>query len=458
MAKRYLITDFGATTEASENTAAIQSAIDTCFLAGGGEVVIPAGVFLTGDIRLRSHVTLYLKAGAVLRGIRDPLAYYHYQSDTVEPLPPAWYAGNTPEMTEKQDFHGGKIPPGCRWCHGLIRAIHAEDVAIVGEAGAVIDGNDCYDAIGEEHYRGPHAISMEDCRNIRFSGYTVKNSANWAHAIFHSENIHMRNVTVRAGHDGVHFTTCRNMTVEDCAFYTGDDCVAGLDLVNVHVKGCILNTACSAFRMGGTNVYIEDCHMYGPAAYLFRGSLTPEEKAASMPSLANPGGITRDTVGHRFNMLSAYTYYADFTSDIPVAPGNVVMENCRIENADRLVHYNYSGNEPWQKNKPLHSLRLSGIRATGVTLPLNVYGDRENPIRMEITDSEIHFREDVETDAFCHLCHHDWFRLQNTTITYKGDGALVKTWSDAGEIRMENLTAPSGKIVKADEPFFAQAI
>lgn len=157
-------------------------------------------------------------------------------------------------------------------------------------------------------------------------------------------------------------------------------------------------------------------------------------------------------------MLSAYTYYADFTSDIPTAPGNVVFENCRTENTDRLVHYNYSGNEPWQKNKPLHSLRLSGIHATGVTLPLNVYGDRENPIRMEITDSEIHFHESVEPDAFCHLCNHDWFRLQNTTITYKGNGALVKTWSDEGEIRVENLNAPSGKIVKADEPFFAQAI
>ena len=361
-------------------------------------------------------------------------------------------------MTEKQTFHDGKIPPGCRWCHGLIRAIHSEDVAIVGEKGAVIDGADCYDAIGEEYYRGPHAISMEDCQNVYLSGYTVKNSANWAHAIFHSANIHVRSVTVLAGHDGVHFTACRNIAVEDCAFYTGDDCVAGLDLVNVHVKNCVLNTACSAFRMGGTNVYIENCHMYGPAAYLFRGSLTPEEKAASMPSLANPDKITRDAAGHRFNMLSAYTYYADFTSDIPVAPGNVVLERCRIENADRLVHYNYSGNEPWQKNKPLHSLRLSGIHAMGVTLPLNVYGDRENPIRMEITDSEIHFRDEVEPDAFCHLCHHDWFRLQNTTITYKGNGALVKTWSDKGEIRMEDLTAPSGEIVKAEEPFFAQAI
>lgn len=111
MAKQYHITDFGASVHASDNTTAIQAAIDSCFREGGGAVVVPAGVFLTGDIRLRSHVTLYLTANAVLRGIRDPRAYYHYQSDTVEPLSPDWYAGNTPDMTEKQTFHDGKIPP-----------------------------------------------------------------------------------------------------------------------------------------------------------------------------------------------------------------------------------------------------------------------------------------------------------------------------------------------------------
>ena len=107
MAKQYHITDYGASPAEADNTAAIQSAIDTCFREGGGTVVIPCGTFLTGDIRLRSHVTLYLTENAVLRGIRDPRAYYHYQSDTVEPLSPDWYAGNTPDMTEKQTFHGG---------------------------------------------------------------------------------------------------------------------------------------------------------------------------------------------------------------------------------------------------------------------------------------------------------------------------------------------------------------
>ena len=65
MAKQYHITDFGASVHASDNTTAIQAAIDSCFREGGGAVVVPAGVFLTGDIRLRSHVTLYLTANAV---------------------------------------------------------------------------------------------------------------------------------------------------------------------------------------------------------------------------------------------------------------------------------------------------------------------------------------------------------------------------------------------------------
>ena len=40
-------------------TETLQKAIDDCFLAGGGRVVLTAGTYLTGGIRLRSNVTLY---------------------------------------------------------------------------------------------------------------------------------------------------------------------------------------------------------------------------------------------------------------------------------------------------------------------------------------------------------------------------------------------------------------
>ena len=41
----YRITDYGAVVSDALQTEAIQKAIDTCFLAGGGRVIIPAGIF-----------------------------------------------------------------------------------------------------------------------------------------------------------------------------------------------------------------------------------------------------------------------------------------------------------------------------------------------------------------------------------------------------------------------------
>lgn len=60
MKRIYNIIDFGAITNTKElQTDKIQSAIDKAFLDGGGEVVIPRGIFNTATIRLRSNVTLH---------------------------------------------------------------------------------------------------------------------------------------------------------------------------------------------------------------------------------------------------------------------------------------------------------------------------------------------------------------------------------------------------------------
>src|ERR1041384_6804272 len=54
---------------------AINEAIDVCAKAGGGQVLFPAGRYLSGTINLRSHVTLLLEAGATLVGTTNPAAY-----------------------------------------------------------------------------------------------------------------------------------------------------------------------------------------------------------------------------------------------------------------------------------------------------------------------------------------------------------------------------------------------
>lgn len=77
-----------------------------------------------------------------------------------------------------------------------------KNIAIIGDEGAVLDGSDCYDELGEEYYRGPHCINLFYCKNIRLQGYTIKDSANWATAAFYCDNITADGITVLAGHDG----------------------------------------------------------------------------------------------------------------------------------------------------------------------------------------------------------------------------------------------------------------
>lgn len=448
------ITDFGAVANGELQTAKIQAAIDACHRRGGGEVRVPAGTFCTGGIRLRSHVTLHLLRGAVLRGSRNPEDYFGYLADTVEPLDPdrlitgsVWRPARDPERDNAFIRKAGS-----RWNNALIRAINAEEVAIVGEAGSMIDGNDCYDEKGEEHYRGPHGIGMHNCRGITLRGYTVTNSANWAHAIFFSRDISAENVTVVAGHDGIHLSSCDNISIRRCRFYTGDDCVAGFDDNNVVVQACELNTACSGMRFGGHGVRVENCRFFGPAKYLFRGSLSPEEKRT--------GVAVKGSQSHRYNMLSAFTYYSDFSLNVREQPGDIVIRNCTIENTDRLLHYNFSGNETWQKNRPLRDIRFENVVASGVSMPLDVYGDTNTPVIVEMRNVDFTFRKGFDAVSFIHACNYERITLEGVTVKGAGAAPLIKTWSrGAIELKGVECDVPeSRRVVPAAEPFFSRPI
>ena len=60
--KTFNILDYGAKKSHTEvSTKAIQSAIDAAFENGGGTVIVPQGVFVTGTLFLKSNVTFKLK-------------------------------------------------------------------------------------------------------------------------------------------------------------------------------------------------------------------------------------------------------------------------------------------------------------------------------------------------------------------------------------------------------------
>ena len=67
--KLYNISGYGAIGDGKTiNTSVIQATINACTTAGGGIILIPKGVFITGAIFLKQGVNLRIEKGGVLKG------------------------------------------------------------------------------------------------------------------------------------------------------------------------------------------------------------------------------------------------------------------------------------------------------------------------------------------------------------------------------------------------------
>lgn len=428
------VADFGAREADTLQTEAIQRAIDACFTAGGGEVRVPEGVYYTGGIRLRSRVTLHLMSGAVLKGSRNPDDYEGWRADTLDPIPPATAATNGLPRSSV---------PQSRWCNGLIRAYGAHDVAIIGEPHSVIDGQNCFDPTGEEKYRGPHAISMWYCTNVVLRGYTVRDSANWAHAIFNSSNIAARALKVMGGHDGFDVRTCDDVRVESCVFQTGDDGIAGFDNIGVVVRDCVLDSSCSAFRFGGTDVLIENCRGTGPAPYGFRGGLPMETRRQSL----NDGARTRH------NLKNAFLYYCDFRAVIRRPPGNILMRNCTFTNPDRVFSLDFDGKHRWCCNRSLNSITFENCTFDGVAGPLNIHGDANEPLTLTMRNCTVTARPGAGNQAAVSARNFRAIRLENTA--WKGFARPRVVAHTPGEVSVQGgtpLETVAGVVVYPEYP------
>jgi len=430
---------------ADENaTAEIQRRLDDCWRSGGGTVALTAGVYRVGGLRVRSNTTLLLKSGAKLLGTRDVAAYDIMEKDALEPIDAEDLPRGVrwiPARLRKGKRNMAFARAGSRWNNAIIRIYKAENVKIVGEKGSVIDGQNSYDSEGEEHYRGVHGISAHKCRNLTFSGYTMQHTGNWAHNVKDSRDLVFENLEILAGHDGVHISSCDRVKIANCTMKTGDDCVAGFDNRDVRVTDCTLNTACSAFRFGGTRFLAERCRCYGPAEYLFRGSLSKEEKER---------GLMASKTGRR-NMLALFTYYADKSLDIREQPKDMTFRDIAVENADRFIHYNFSGNETWQLGMPLGSVRFENVKVTGLKLPLCAYGEEERPISLAFDNVSIRFAGTVPE-----FLRGAWIReVTAKDLTIEGvDGPFFRNWSSAvPRLRFEGAS-PESQTVRPGEGKF----
>ena len=230
--------------------AAIQTAIDKVAAAGGGRVIVPAGVYPSGSIRLRSRVDLHLEKGAVVRGGAKSEDYFSF---------PEEICSIKPEKSAKV----------------FLYAWDAEDFAITGEGQLDGQGLAFFDTsslkLGGRFFakppvERPRMVQLVRCRNFRFEGVTFWNSPCWTMLIRQCADIVFEGIHVMAdlriiNSDGVDFDTCRHVRVRNCTFRTGDDCFAIRAIRDVGstapavtedivVEDCTLCSACQTVRMG----------------------------------------------------------------------------------------------------------------------------------------------------------------------------------------------------------------
>ena len=198
------VKDLGATGDSvTLDTASLQRAIDRVNVLGGGEVLIPAGRYLTGSVSLRSKVTLRLASGAVLLGSPD-LAHY---------------------LVAQVRWEG-------KWIAGYTALIHAQDAsqfAIVGpgriEGNAAVAGRPTAD----NPLRRPALIECINCQDVLLEGFSTEYRHMWSIHPTLCDRVVLRNLNVRSTEtngDGIDIDSCRHVLIDSCDIASGDDCIS----------------------------------------------------------------------------------------------------------------------------------------------------------------------------------------------------------------------------------------
>ncbi len=200
-----------------DNRSAINNAIDACTKAGGGRVVIPAGEYLTGAIRLRSNVNLHVSKGATLKFSTEPSAYLplvHTRWEGMElmhisPLIYAYEETNT-AITGEGTLDGQGKAFFWKW-HGNPRYGGNPDVLSQRPARArlyeFMDRNAPLSEriFGVDHYLRPQFIQPYKCKNILIEGVKIINSPMWEVHPVMCENVTVRKLDIfshGANYDG----------------------------------------------------------------------------------------------------------------------------------------------------------------------------------------------------------------------------------------------------------------
>lgn len=310
------ITKFGAVADGyTLNTKSINAAIDVLHKKGGGVVMVPAGLWLTGPVVIKSDINLYLATGATLLFTNDKTQYPLITANW-EGLPQmknqspisatgaanigitgkgiidgngdVWRAVKIDKLTEsqwkKKLASGGVLSDDKKTWYPSEQFMKGSKMP--ANPGMVSPEKDAafYESIKD--FLRPNLLLLTECKLILIEGVTFQNSPAWCLHPLLCENLTVRNISVKnlwyaQNGDGIDAESCKNVLIENSVFDVGDDALCmksgrdaegrkrGRPIENVIIRGCTVYAAHGGFVIGSEmsggarNIHVSNCTFIG---------------------------------------------------------------------------------------------------------------------------------------------------------------------------------------------------
>lgn len=253
------ITAYGAKPDGvTLNTQAINSAIRACSQKGGGVVLVPAGLWLTGPIELQSNVNLHLKKSATLLFTTDKSQYALVEGTyegkraarnqspvsgtdltnvaitgqgIVDGNGDGWRAVHKYQLTEPQwkekVASGGVLKDdGQTW----YPSEQFKRASVDNRSMLLTPGKTPQDFADMKDFLRPNLVVFTRCRQVLLEGITFQNSPAWCLHPLMCQDLTIRNVTTKNPEyahngDGMDIESCKNFLIEGCTLDVGDDAI-----------------------------------------------------------------------------------------------------------------------------------------------------------------------------------------------------------------------------------------
>jgi len=309
------ITGFGAKGDGiTLNTQSINKTIASVSQKGGGVVLIPSGLWLTGPIELKSNVNLHLKRDAILQ-FTDDFNQYKLVQGNWEGQPAwrnqspisgvnleniaitgtgiidgnggAWRMVKKDKLTETQwkklVASGGVVRADGKMWYPSEKTVKGSNTK---NAGVIEAGKTAADYEDIKDFLRPNLLVLTGCKKILLEGVTFQNSPAWNLHPLLCEDLTLRNLQVKnpwfaQNGDGVDVESCKNVLIEGSTFDVGDDgiCIKsgrdeagrkrGVPTENVIIRNNVVYHAHGGFVIGSEmsggakNIWVYDCSFIG---------------------------------------------------------------------------------------------------------------------------------------------------------------------------------------------------